>query len=90
MPLIMNTPKPGYYRQILSNSFPNVRIAFIHTPIIGCTKIPKEPIIAALKDSNDEHAPYYINGLESGSMVTITENQYEKTWANNGELYFKS
>jgi hypothetical protein len=86
----MSNPRSGYYRNILSNSFPNVRIAFTHTPIIGCTRIPKEPIIAALKDSNDEYASYYINGLENGSMVTITENQYEKTWANNGELYFKS
>lgn len=86
----MSNPRPGYYREILSNSFPLVRIAFTHTPIVGCTTVPKEPIIAALKDSIDEHAQYYINGLENGNMVTITENHNEKIWANTGELYFRS
>ena len=31
-------PTKGYYRQLL-NEFPEVRIAFTHTPIYGCKRI---------------------------------------------------
>jgi len=85
----MSRPQPGYYRNILT-MYPNIRIAFTHTPIHGCTRVDKNKVIEALEKSNDEYASYYIQGLNSGEMVTIVENQYEKTWANNGELYFRS
>lgn len=70
--------------------YPEVRIAFTHTPIIGCTKIDNTMILEVLRNSEDKYAQYYIKGLEDGSMVTIVEKSYGKVWANNGELYFKS
>lgn len=85
----MKKPAPGHYRKLLTK-YPSVRIAFTHTPIIGCTIIDNEKVIAELKTSSDEFAPYYVQGLENKSMVAIVENRHEKTWANNGELYFKS
>jgi hypothetical protein len=85
----MEKPKPGYYRNILTK-YPKVRIAFTHTPIIGCSVVNSKPILEELRKSNDEFAQYYINGIENNEMVTIVENEFEKTWANNGELYFKS
>ena len=79
-----------YYRQIIGEKYPDVRIAFTHTPIIGCTRIPKEPILEVLRESDDEYAEWYINGLENGTMVAIVENNtYKEHWAV-GELYFKS
>lgn len=86
----MEKPQSGYYRQLLT-MYPDVRIAFTHTPIIGCTKVDSSPILEVLKKSEDKFAPYYIKGIEDGSMVTIVENsRVEKVWENNGELYFKS
>jgi hypothetical protein len=85
----MTKPQPGYYRNILT-MYPKVRIAFTHTPIIGCHVINAAPILNELKKSNDEFAQYYINGIENNEMVAIVENEFEKTWSNNGELYFKS
>ena len=86
----MKQAPPKYYRTILKDTLPHVRIAFTHTPIIGCTRIPKEPVLAELKKSNDEYAEWYINGLENGTMVAIVENGVgQEHWAV-GELYFKS
>ena len=81
------TPPKGYYRQLL-NEFPEVRIAFTHTPIYGCRRIDAEPFIKVLDASADAHAKFYADGLRDGSLVTIVENSVEKVYANNGELYF--
>jgi hypothetical protein len=78
----------GYYRNLISDS--NIRIAFTHTPIYGCTKVDSSKIIEELKSSTDEYAQYYINGLENGNMVTIVENTYSDKYFAPGELYFKS
>lgn len=79
----------GHYRKLLKDTHPNVRIAFTHTPIIGCTRINETPILEVLKESDDQYAEYYVNGLESGAMVAIVENSvYKKTYKNNGELFF--
>lgn len=83
----MSAPK-GYYRNLISDS--NIRIAFTHTPIYGCTKVDSSKVIEELKSSTDEYAQYYINGLENGSMVTIVENTYSDKYFAPGELYFKS
>lgn len=84
----MERPQAGYYRRLLSN--PNVRIAFTHTPIIGCTRIDKAETISELENSTDPFAQYYINGLQNGEMVTIVENSYHQEYYAVGELYFKS
>lgn len=78
----------GYYRNLISDS--NIRIAFTHTPIYGCTKVDSSKVIEELKSSTDEYAQYYINGLENGNMVTIVENTYSDKYFAPGELYFKS
>lgn len=83
----MSAPK-GYYRNLISDS--NVRIAFTHTPIYGCTKIDNTKVLEELEKSTDEYAQYYINGLRNGSMVTIVENNYADRYFAPGELYFKS
>lgn len=51
----MNPPK-GYYRQLLKNDCPSVRIAFTHTPIIGCKTIDMKPVLEILDKSSDVHA----------------------------------
>jgi hypothetical protein len=85
----MNKPTSGYYRKLLP-MYPDVRIAFTHMPIIGCAVIENTAVLNALNKSDDKHAQYYVHGLTTGSMVTIVETAYEKTWANNGELFFRS
>jgi hypothetical protein len=77
----------GYYRTLLKD-FPEVRIAYTHTPIIGCKIIPSEPFIQHLEKSKDMYAKFYAEGLKNGTMVTITELQCNRVYANNGELYF--
>lgn len=82
-------PPTGHYRKLLQDTYPDVRIAFTHTPIIGCRQIDSEPIIQELRKSDDEYAPYYINILQNGSAVPIVEKAiYERTYKNNGELFF--
>ena len=83
----MNPPK-GYYRNLISDS--NVRIAFTHTPIHGCSIIDNTQTINELEKSNDPHSQYYINGLKSGSMVTIVENNIHDRYFRTGELYFNN
>lgn len=84
----MEKPNPGYYRRLLSD--PNIRIAFTHTPIIGCTRVPFDKSLEDLRNSTDEFAPYYIEGLTNGNMVTIVENHCYQNYFTPGELYFKS
>jgi hypothetical protein len=78
----------GHYRKLISN--PYIRIAFTHTPIHGCLRIvDNQHIIDELKQSNDEFAQYYVDGLTNGTMVTIIEGvNQENYYRNNGELYF--
>lgn len=85
----MNPPK-GYYRQLLSSHFPKVRIAFTHTPIIGCSRVDPENVLKVLDTSTDPYAKFYADGLRNGQLVTIVENGQDYVYKNNGELYFKS
>lgn len=86
----MKKAPKGYYRTLLKDKFPEVRIALTNQPIVGCTEIPQEPIISELKKSNDEYADYYINGLLNREMKTIIEDASGKDYFKPGELYFKS
>lgn len=83
----MNAPK-GYYRNLISDS--NIRIAFTHTPIYGCTRVDNTKVLEELEKSDDQYAKYYIDGLKNGNMVTIVENNYVNDYLRPGELYFKS
>jgi len=56
----------------------------------GVTRVDNTNVIEVLKKSEDEYAPYYINGLINGDMVTIVETPQLDTYYNVGELYFKS
>jgi hypothetical protein len=78
----------GYYRNLISDS--NIRIAFTHTPIHGCTRIDNTKVLEELEKSTDQYAQYYIDGLKNGNMVTIVENSYSDKYFAPGELYFKS
>lgn len=82
-------PPKGYYRQLLSD-FPQVRIAFTHTPIVGYRTIDARPFIEVLEQSSDQYAKFYSDGLRKGNLVTIVENSVDKVYSNNGELYFTS
>ena len=83
----MNPPK-GYYRNLLNDQFPQVRIAFTHTPIINCTIIDPKEIINILDSLDDLYASFYSNGLKNGTLVAIIENSIANVYRNNGELYF--
>jgi hypothetical protein len=85
----MNPPK-GYYRELLKNHFPEVRIAFTHTPIYGCSIVDSENVLKVLDASSDPYSEFYAYGLRNGQLVTIVENGQEHVYKNNGELYFKS
>jgi len=85
----MNPPK-GYYRQLVGGYFPEIRIAFTHTPIIGCSRVDAENVLKVLDASDDPYAKFYSDGLRNGQLVTIVENGQEYVYKNNGELYFKS
>ena len=77
----------GHYRKLISN--PYIRIAFTHTPIYGCLIVhDNQYIIDELKQSNDEYAQYYVDGLTNGSMVTIIEGVNQDRYFSCGELYF--
>jgi hypothetical protein len=77
----------GYYRTLLKD-FPEVRIAYTHTPIIGCKIIDAAPFIQHLEKSTDMYAKFYVEGLKNGTLVTIVEQYSNRVYANNGELYF--
>ena len=81
-------PPTGYYRQLLSSYFPEVRIAFTHTPIYGCSRVDSTNVLRVLDASDDPHAKFYAEGLRDGRLVTIVENGQERVYKNNGELYF--
>ena len=81
-------PPSGYYRQLLKESCSEVRIAFTHTPIIGCKIINSEPILNVLDNSSDPYAKFYSDGLRNGTLVTIVENYVDRVYKNNGELFF--
>lgn len=83
-------PPTGYYKQLLSSSFPEVRIAFTHTPIYGCSIIDSSPVIKVLESSTDSYAKFYADGLKNGQLVTIVERGQERVYKNNGELFFTS
>ena len=83
----MNPPK-GYYRNLLNDQFPQVRIAFTHTPIINCAIIDPKEIINILDSLDDLYATFYSNGLKNGTLVAIIENSIANVYRNNGELYF--
>jgi hypothetical protein len=85
----MNPPK-GYYRELLKNHFPEIRIAFTHTPIYGCSRVDAENVLKVLDASTDPHAKFYSDGIRGGQLVTIVENGQEYVYKNNGELYFRS
>jgi len=85
----MNPPK-GYYRELLKNHFPEVRIAFTHTPIYGCNRVNSENVLKVLDASTDPYAKFYSEGLRGGSLVTIVERGQEYVYKNNGELFFRS
>jgi len=78
----------GYYKRLITDY--NIRIAFTHTPIHGCTIVNNSQTLKELKESNDEHSQFYIDGLESGRMVTIVENSVVDRYYRVGELYFNS
>ena len=80
----------GYYRNILKDTYPMIRIALTHTPMYGVTRVDNTNVIEVLKQSDDEYATYYINGLINGDMVTIVETPQLDTYYSVGELYFKS
>lgn len=80
----------GHYRNLLKDTYPMIRIALTHTPMYGVTRVDNSNVIEVLKQSDDEYAPYYINGLNNGDMVTIVETPQLDTYYNVGELYFKS
>ena len=67
----MSAPK-GWYRNLISDS--NIRIAFTHTRIIGCTIVDNSKTLEDLGKSEDQYAQYYIDGLKSGNMITIVED----------------
>lgn len=83
-------PTTGYYRNLLRDTFPQVRIAFTHTPIYGCVRVDSSNVLKVLDASTDQYAKFYSDGLRDGSLVTIVEIGQERTFANNGELFFTS
>ncbi len=85
----MNPPK-GYYRELLKDTHPQIRIAFTHTPIIGCTRVNPEPVLEVLDKSTDVHSKFYTEGLRNGTLVTIVENHVNREHWGYGELFFKS
>jgi hypothetical protein len=87
----MSQPPKGHYRSILGERFPNVRIAFTHTPIHGCTRVSPDPILGVLDESSDQYAKWYADGIRNGSLVTITPMEAgDVVFRNNGELFFRS
>ena len=56
----------------------------------GVKQVDSNNVIELLKQSNDEFAQYYIDGLINETMVTIVETYSEDKYYSVGELYFKS
>jgi hypothetical protein len=85
----MNPPK-GYYRELLKDTHPHIRIAFTHSPIIGCTIVNPKSVLEVLDRSTDEHSKFYTEGLRNGTLATIVENYINEEYWAPGELFFKS
>jgi len=83
-------PPTGYYRNLLRDHFPQVRIAFTHTPIYGCVIVDSTSVLKVLDESNDSYAKFYSDGIRNGELVSIVEIGQEKVFQNNGELFFTS
>ena len=73
-------PQPGYYRNIIGNIFPMIRIAFTNVPMYGVKQVDSNNVIELLKQSNDEFAQYYIDGLTNETMFTIVETYYDNRY----------
>lgn len=86
----MEKAPTGYYRQILADTYPMIRIALTHTPMFGVTKVNPNNVLAVFDSSDDKYSKYYADGIRNGSMVTIVENVYADKYYAVGELYFKS
>lgn len=86
----MNQPPKGYYRQLLSDTYPMIRIGFTHTPMYGVTRVDNTNVLKVLDNSTDPYSKYYSEGLRNGTMVTIVENSDTDRYFSVGELYFKS
>lgn len=80
----------GYYRQILADTYPMIRIALTHTPMYGVTKVNPENALKVFDNSDDKYAKYYADGIRNGSMVTIVEDTQVERYFKAGELYFIS
>ena len=75
----------GHYRKLISDS--KIRIAITHTAMFNCIKVDNTQVIEELKQSQDEYAQYYIDGLNNGTMITIVEQEIPR-YFSPGELYF--
>jgi hypothetical protein len=86
----MSYPPKGYYRNIIGDKYPSIRIAFSHTPIHGCSKIEHTAVLISMLDSSDDpHAKFYADGLRSGELVAIVVGDYAHgIYKRNGELFF--
>lgn len=85
----MNPPK-GYYRNLLKDFDPEIRLAFTHTPIVNCVLINNAEVIKHLEKSSDPHAKFYVEKLKLKKIVAIKEGKNDQTYWKPGELYFKS
>lgn len=85
----MSYPPKGYYRNIIGDLYPNIKIAFTHTPIHGCRKVDHTAILAMFDLSDYPYAKFYADGLRSGELIAITVGYYDYgVYKNNGELFF--
>ena len=80
----------GYYRQILADTYPMIRIALTNTPMYGVTKVDSTNALKVFDNSDDKYAKYYADGIRNGSMVTIVESSQVDRYFKVGELYFNS
>jgi len=88
--MITEKAPTGYYRQILSDTYPMIRIALTHTPMYGVTKVDSSNALKVFDKSTDKYAKYYADGIRNGSMVTIVEDSQVDRYFKVGELYFNS
>ena len=54
-------PQSGYYRNIIGDVFPMIRIAFTHTPMYGVSRVSAENVIELLKNSDDISPKHFPN-----------------------------
>jgi len=70
----MTAPK-GYYKQLISDS--NIRIAFTHTPIYGCTVVDSSKVMSELEQSQDEYGLFKTRRIIFQILKT---KQWQKLW----------